>query len=118
MLFEGLFLGTMTTLGFCLMYGRLPPWMQNFATHYPLATEILLSCGFYAVMGMSVTAHFAVAAMVLEVQGLLHIARNPEKFLFLKAAKDKAKLALKGLTDKIDQINENYKSQLPEVTKI
>lgn len=117
MLFEGLFLGTMTTMGFALIYGRLPPWLQNFAMHYPLATELLLSVGFYAIMGMSVTAHFAVGAMVLQVQGLLHIARNPEKFLFLRAARDKAKMALRGLTDRIDQVNENYKNSLEEAKK-
>lgn len=118
MLFEGAILGTMTTFCFCLLYGKLPPWIKEFMMNHPIATEIIISCGFYAIMGMTLTAHVAVAAMVLEVQGLLHIARNPDKFLFLKAAKDKARMALRGLTDKLDSINEDYKASLPEVKKI
>jgi hypothetical protein len=109
MLIDGILLGTMTTFGFCLIYGKLPPWLKTWCMKHPLAVDIIISCGFYSVMGMTLTAHFAVAAMVLEVQGLLHIARNPEKFLFLQHAKMRAKEALKGLTDKVDQINEEYK---------
>jgi len=111
MLLEGLVLGTFTTLGFALLYGKLPPWLKTFMINHPVTTEIVLSVGFYALMGMTLTAHFAVAAMVLEVQALLHIARHPEKFLFLQAAKEKAKAAFRGLTDKIDQVNEDYKRQ-------
>ncbi len=118
MLIDGLMLGTMTTLGFCLLYGKLPPWIKEFMANHPILTEIAVSVGFYALMGMTLTAHVAVGAMILEVQGLLHIARNPDKFIFLQAAKQKAKMALKGLTDKLDQINENYKSSLPEVKKV
>lgn len=109
MLVDGVLLGTFTTLGFCLMYGRLPPWMKSWCMKHPLAVDVITACGFYAVMGMTLTAHFAVAAMVLEVQALLHIARNPEKFLFLQAAKQKARESLKGLLDKVDEINEKWK---------
>ena len=109
MLIDGVLLGTMTTVGFCLIYGKLPPWLKTWAMKHPITTDIIISCGFYAVMGMTLTAHFAVAAMVIEVQALLHIARNPEKFLFLQAAKMKARESLKGLLDKVDQINEDWK---------
>jgi hypothetical protein len=109
MLIDGVLLGTMTTLGFCLIYGKLPPWMQDWMANHPLLTDIIVSCGFYAVMGMTLTAHFAVATMVLQVQGLLHIKRNPEKFLFLQAAKARARAALKGVEDKIDEMNEDWK---------
>lgn len=118
MLIDGVLLGTMTTFGFCLIYGKLPPWLKIRCMNHPLLVDIIVSCGFYAVMGMTLTAHFAVAAMVLEVQGLLHIARNPEKFLFLQHAMDKARLSMKGLTDKIDQLNQEYKSTLPEITQV
>lgn len=109
MLIDGVLLGTMTTFGFCLIFGKLPPWLKGWLANHPLATDIIVSCGFYAIMGMTLTAHFAVATMVLEVQGMLHIWKNPEKFLFLQHAKMKAKEALKGLTDRVDQINEEYK---------
>lgn len=109
MLIDGVLLGTFTTLGFCLIYGRLPPWMKQWAMKHPLAVDIIVACGFYSIMGMTLVAHFAVAAMVLEVQVLLHIARNPEKFLFLQHAKEQARNSLRGLTDKLDQINEDYK---------
>ncbi len=111
MFFDGIFLGTMTTLGFCLMYGKLPPWVQDFMKKHPLATELVLSVGFYMVMGMTLTAHFAVGAMVLQVQALLHVARNPEKFLFLQAAKEKAMEALSGVSKRVNQINEDFKAR-------
>lgn len=111
MLIDGILLGTMTTMGFCLIYGKLPPWLKVWCANHPIAVDVITAAGFYAVMGMTLTAHFAVAAMVLEVQALLHVARNPEKFLFLEHAKKQAWVSLKGLTDKLDQINENYKRQ-------
>jgi hypothetical protein len=111
MLIAGMVMGTMVTFGFCLIYGRLPPWVKEFAKKHPIATEILLTCGFYAIMGMSLTAHMTVAVMVLEMQGLFHIARNPEKFLWLNAMRDKARESIRGLTSKLDQINENWKRE-------
>lgn len=113
MLIEGMLLGTMTTMGFCLLYGKLPPWLKQFIIAHPLMSEIVMSAGFYAIMGMTITAHFAVATMVLEVQGLLHIAQHPEKFLFLNAAIAKARLSLKGVTNRIDQMNEDWKKNNP-----
>ncbi len=122
MLIEGLVMGTMVTFGFCLLYGRLPPWLKQVMIKHPIATEILLTCGFYAIMGMSLTAHMTVAVMVLEMQGLFHIARNPEKFLWLNALREKARDAVRGLTDKLDLINENWKrdhqNELQEVKHV
>lgn len=109
MLVEGAILGTMTTLGFILMYGKMPPWIQEFMKNHPVITEIVLVTGFYLLMGMSVTAHFAVGAMVLQVQAAMYVARNPDDFLFLKEAKNKAKQALSGILGKVKQINEDYK---------
>lgn len=109
MLIDGVLLGTFTTLGFCLIYGRLPPWLKSWCLKHPLAVDIICAAGFYSLMGMTLVAHFAVAAMVLEVQALLHIARNPEKFLFLQAAKERARESLKGLLGKVDEINERWK---------
>jgi hypothetical protein len=112
MLMEGVMLGTMTTLGFILMYGKMPPWIQEFMKNHPVITEIALVTGFYLLMGMSVTAHFAVGAMVLQVQAALYVARNPDDFLFLQDAKEKAKKALSGVFGRLKSINEEYRNSV------
>lgn len=99
MLVEGLVLGGLTFAGAAVMYSRLPQGVKVFIQKHPLIADLSMITVFYTVMGMSVTAHFAVAAMSVMMIAGLHVVRNKEEWQFLFDKIDE----LKGYWDTIMQ---------------
>lgn len=106
---DGIFLGMMTFVGFSVMYNRLPTGAQIFAQKHPLLTDVVCAVFFYQVMGMTITAHFAVAAMSMLTMAGLHVARHKEDFVFLYDAVDlmkrKASEIMSSLKEKCVELN-------------
>jgi hypothetical protein len=107
-MFDGIFLGAMTAVGLAVVYKRLHPKVQIFMQNHPLITDVFCMVLFYQVMGMTITAHFACAAMSMISMAGLHIERHKEDFEFLYDAIDLVK-------SKIASALEMIKSQCKEL---
>jgi hypothetical protein len=88
---EGILLGVITLAGFVVLYKRLPKGIKVFLVRHPLLTDVTLAVVFYMLMGFSLTAHIACAAMTLGAMLLLEMEREPAKYQFFINLVDQAK---------------------------
>lgn len=113
---DGIFLGMMTAVGFAVVYKRLHPKIQVFMQTHPLITDVVCMVLFYQVMGMTITAHFACAAMSIITMAGLHIERHKEDFMFLYDAldvvKSKVSTFMASLQSKAAEMNAAHKAGL------
>jgi hypothetical protein len=112
---DGMFLGVMTFVGFSVIYSRLHPKVKIFAQNHPVFTDVVCAVFFYQVMGMTITAHFAVATMSMLSMAGLHIAKNKDDFAFLfdwiDRAKSKVNELLQQLKDSSVKMNAAFKAE-------
>jgi hypothetical protein len=83
MLFNGLILATMTTVGFLWIYRRLPRRVRKWIERHDLLTDAFALLLTYMLLGGTLTALFAASLVGLMVSALLYIAKNPEDFQIL-----------------------------------
>lgn len=115
MLVEGLVLGGLTFAGFAVTYSRLPAGVKVFIQKHPLLSDMAMVTFFYTVMGMSVTAHFAVAAMsVMTIMGL-HVVRNKEQWQFLFDGIDRLKGMWDELMQKAKELNDAHMAKKEQI---
>lgn len=87
-MFDGMFLGLMSFTGLAVVYNRLPGSVQLFAQKHPFLTDVVVAVFFYQVMGLTITAHFAVIMQSLMTTAALHVVKHKEDFIFLYDAVD------------------------------
>lgn len=80
MIADGLSLAVLTTIGFVIVYTKLPKFICRFFERFSLLTDILALVLTYMLFGRTLTALFAAAFTGLFVSGLLKIANNRKKF--------------------------------------
>lgn len=111
---DGMFLGMMTWVGLAVVYKKLHPSVQQFAMNHPLFTDVVCAVLFYQVMGMTITAHFAVAAMSILTMAGMHVMKNKGDFMFLfdwvDRVKSKVSELVQGLREKSVELNAAYKA--------
>ena len=102
---EGIILGAMTFTGFAITYSRLPEGVRMFAARHPILTDVIMVTFFYGVMGMTITAHFAVAAMTGLTMFGLHMVRNKADFQFVWDFMDTVKGWVDGGMESLKKLN-------------
>jgi hypothetical protein len=111
---DGIFLGLMTGVGFAVIYKRLHPKVQVFMQMHPLLTDVVCMVLFYNIMGMTITSHFAVAAMSMMTMAGLHIERHKSDFQFLydgyETVRSKVSAFLESLKTQAAQMNAAHKA--------
>lgn len=110
MLIEGIALGTMTFAGFSVTYSRLPEKVKLFAQKHPLLTDVIMVAFFYEIMGMTVIAHIACAAMTGLTMASLHMLQHKEDFEIVWDAIDYVKGWIRDGVDKLKELNSAYKA--------
>jgi len=83
MLSNALALALLTTAGMMVVYKKLPRKVRRLIEKFSLVADILALLGVYWMFGSTLTALVAGALAGLFTSALLHIANNPEDFLFL-----------------------------------
>lgn len=81
-------LAAVSTVGFIIIYKKLPRKVRRYFEKFSLLTDLMAAVAVYALLGGTLTALMAGGFVCLFVSILLHIANNEEDFLYLYDAKD------------------------------
>lgn len=103
-------LGLLTTVGFYLVYSKLPTKAKKFITKYPLLSDVFALIGTYALFGGTVTALIAGAMVSIVVSMLLHVANHPDDFMWLTDSIQAVKDALAKIQEWMTQLNQQYRA--------
>lgn len=102
-------LAVLTTAGAVVIYNKLPRKVRRFLKKYSLLTDVFAMLAVYSVMGSTVTALFASALCGLMISVMLHIANNPDDFLYLYDLKDYIKEKLNEVKGVINEYGREYR---------
>lgn len=83
MLTDALVLSVLSTIGFVLAYQKLPRKVRRFLQKHALLTDIITFMITYVTMGSSLTALTAGAMVAIFTSVLIHVAANPDDFIYL-----------------------------------
>ena len=108
MLSDGLFLGIISFVGFVVTYSRLPEKMQHWFGRHLILTDAIVIASMYSLFGMTLTAHFAAAWVVLFTQGYLYVQNHPEDFIWLHQALDLCEEKLEEMKLWLKTVNHRY----------
>lgn len=112
MLSNALALSILTVASFVAIYSKLPRRMRRLITKYDLITDICALLATYWFLGGTLTALVAGAIVGLITSGLLHIAKNPNDFLYVFHFKEEIKKHLKAAKETLNNYGAQYREQL------
>tara|TARA_Y100000310_G_C20645094_1_gene796083 strand:- start:281 stop:628 length:348 start_codon:yes stop_codon:yes gene_type:complete len=102
-------LAILTTLGFLIIYAKLPLSIKTFIQSHTLLTDALALAAIYVLLGGTLTALIAAAICGLFVSGLLYISGNKKEFLYLYDLYEIATEKLKDLQKTLKDHGEKYR---------
>lgn len=111
MLSTAVALATLTTAGLLIIYGKLPRRIRKFIEKHNLLTDILCLIGVYFILGGTLTALFAASICGLIVSILLHVANNPDDYLYLYDLRTFVKDKLADAKDAMNAYGETYRKR-------
>ncbi len=111
MLSSALALAIMTTAGCVIVYSKLPRKVRRIIEKYSLMTDLVTLVAVYMLLGGTLTALMAGALCGLFVSALLHIANNPDDFLYLYDLKMFLKEKLAQLKEILNEQGKHYREQ-------
>ena len=88
MLTSALSLAIATTAAATIVFNKLPRKIRRFLVKHSLFTDFLALISTYLLLGSTLTALMAAALVGLLTSALLHIANNPDDYLYLYDFKD------------------------------
>lgn len=83
MLLDAMILATLSVIGFAMVYKKLPRKLRKFLEKHALFTDTMALLLTYSLFGGTLTALIAGALVGIMTSMLLHIANNPDDFMFL-----------------------------------
>lgn len=96
MILAGFLLGSLTNVGFGLIFYKFPAWLKNFLFKHPLLLDGTAAFLTYVLVGGTATGLFAAALAGIEVSLLLVLIKNSQFMSWWKLTLEK----LKGLGTK------------------
>ena len=111
MLSTALSLAVLTTCGCLVLYGKLPKRIRKLIEKHSLIADLLALVGIYMLLGSTLTALFAASMCGIMISCLLHIANNPDDYLFLYDTRDFLKTQLSQAKTSLGELNEEYKAK-------
>ena len=88
MMTTALSLAILTTVGAIIIYQKLPRKVRRFLEKHSFMTDLFTLFAVYALLGGTLTALMAGAMCGIMVSILLHIANNPNDYLYVYDAKE------------------------------
>ncbi len=113
MLDNAITLAVLTTAGFWAIYKKMPPNIRSWVTKHSIIMDILAMLITYWVLGGTVTALIAGALVNIFISVMLHVANNPQDFIWLFDMADRIKKAWEGVQEKLKTLNTEYKDRHP-----
>lgn len=104
-------LAILTTIGCLIIYNKLPRRIRKFIEKHSLLTDLLCLIGIYMLLGGTLTALFAASMCGLAVSILLHIANNPDDYLYLYDLRDFLKTKMKDAKEMLDAYGKTYRER-------
>jgi hypothetical protein len=109
MLTDALVLSAFSTLGFILTYQKLPKTVQRFLVRHGVFTDIVTFGLTYVTLGSSLTALTAGAMVAIFTSMLIHIAANPNDFMYLYDLRDYIKDLLNSTKARLSDYGQKYR---------
>lgn len=105
-------LAILTVASFSIVYHKLPRKMRKLIEKHDLIADICALLATYWFLGGTLTALMAGAIVGLITSGLLHIAKNPNDFLYIFHFKEEIKKHLKAAKESLNKYGAQYREQL------
>jgi len=115
MLSTAIALATLTTAGCLIIYSKLPRRLRKFIEKHNLLTDLLCLIGIYFLLGGTLTALFAASICGLIISVLLHVANNPDEYLYLYDLRDFIKEKLADAKEALNVYGQTYRKRKTEV---
>ena len=109
MLINGLTLAVLTTTGFVIVYKKLPRKIRKLIEKHSLITDAVALLLTYILFGGTLTALVAAAMVGVFVSILLHIANNPDNFMYLYDACELMKVKLNDVKNALNRVGAAYR---------
>jgi hypothetical protein len=102
-------LAVMTTVGFYLIYSKLPRRVRKFLEKHSLMSDLIACILTYTLLGGTLTALFASALVGIMTSLLLLIAQHPENFLYIFDFMNFVKRNLSSMTNGLNTYGAQYR---------
>lgn len=117
MLSNAFALAVLTTSAFIIVYQKLPRKIRRMIEKYSLVSDLLALIGVYLLLGGTLTALVAGAMVGLFVSVLLHIANNPDDYLYLYDMRDFLKEKMAEAKEALNTYGQTYRKNKAEREK-
>ena len=111
MIQQALTLAVLSTVGFMMIYQKLPRKVRRFLEKHSLMTDAIALLLTYAFLGGTLTALMAGSMVGILTSVLLEIANNPEDWLFVYDARDFISAQIKALRATVNAYGVEYRER-------
>jgi len=108
MISNAITLAALTSVGFLLIYKKLPRNFRHLVVKYNLVFDILALIATYIVFGGTVTALIAAALVSIVVSVMLHIAAHPSDYCWLFDMFASVRNVIGQCKEQMKQLNQKY----------
>jgi hypothetical protein len=111
MILDALVLATLSTIGFYMIYTKLPRSVRRFLERHSLLSDLVALILTYILFGGTLTALIAGAMVGIFTSCLLFVAQHPDDFLYLYDFADFVKRSLKSLQVALNEYGKSYREE-------
>ena len=111
MLSDALVLALLSTIGFIMLYKKLPRKVRKFLEKHALFTDFLTFILTYITLGSTLTALTAGAMVAIMTSCIIHVLANPDDFMYVYDFMDAVEDGLKAIKSTLSEAGAAYRDK-------
>ncbi len=112
MLLDAAVVATLAGLGVLYLSGRMPEKLREFFKKNTIAADVLAFLMAYIFLGGTITALMAGLMLIGIMESILHVANNPDDFLYLWDLKRLLEEKVHGLKGTLKDLGQDYRAKV------